>query len=93
LAGDFSLRADQSLEQFRKEFSAVKGIGEWTVQYVAMRGLGIVDSFPAKDLGIIKALTVEGQKPKEKEILKRAEDWSPYRAYAALCLWRLNTME
>ena len=90
IEGVFHLRADQSLNHFRGEFSLVKGIGEWTVQYVAMRGLGMVDSFPAKDLGIIKALMVKDEKPKEKEILKRAEAWSPYRAYAALCLWQSN---
>jgi AraC family transcriptional regulator of adaptative response / DNA-3-methyladenine glycosylase II len=90
LEGVFHLRSNQSLDQFRKEFSSVKGIGEWTVQYVAMRGLGMVDSFPAKDLGIIKALMTGQEKPKEKEILKRAESWSPYRAYAAICLWNSN---
>ena len=90
LEGVFHLRSNQSLDQFRKEFSSVKGIGEWTVQYVAMRGLGMVDSFPAKDLGIIKALMTGEEKLKEKEILKQAEAWSPYRAYAAICLWRSN---
>lgn len=90
LEGVFHLRADQSLEHFREEFASVKGVGEWTVQYVAMRGLGMVDSFPAKDLGIIKALMTGAEKPKEKDILNRAEDWSPYRAYAALCLWQSN---
>ena len=28
------------------------------------------------------------EKPKKKEVLKRAEAWQPYRAYAALCLWQ-----
>lgn len=70
-----------------KVSSALRGIGEWTVSYVAMRGLGMVDSFPATDLGIIKALEKNGKRPGKKEILKRAERWRPYRAYAALCLW------
>lgn len=91
--GVFDLRLDQPPERFRKEFSSIKGIGEWTVQYVAMRGLGMVDSFPAKDLGIIKALMVDDRKPGEKEILKLAEAWSPYRAYAALCLWQSKSKE
>lgn len=83
----FSLNPNQSFENFQKEFSALKGIGEWTVNYVAMRGLGMVDSFPATDLGIIKALEKNGKRPGRKEILKMAEKWRPYRAYAALCLW------
>ena len=83
----FSLNPNQPFEDFQKEFSALRGIGEWTVNYVAMRGLGMVDSFPATDLGIIKALEENGRRPGKKEILKMAEKWRPYRAYAALCLW------
>lgn len=83
----FTLTPNQPFEDFQKEFSAIRGIGEWTVNYVAMRGLGMVDSFPAADLGIIKALERKGKRPGKKEILKQAEEWRPYRAYAALCLW------
>ncbi|PIE61890.1 MAG: hypothetical protein CSA29_00935 [Desulfobacterales bacterium] len=83
----FSLNLNQSFETFQKNFSSIKGIGEWTVAYVAMRGMGMVDSFPATDLGIIKALEKNGKRPSRKEILKRADLWRPYRAYAALCLW------
>jgi len=81
------LMADQSFETFSKDFSALKGIGEWTVHYVAMRGLGMADSFPATDLGVIKALTKKGRAPSKKEVKEVAEQWRPYRAYAALCLW------
>jgi len=84
----FSLSASQSLEQFHKEFSSVKGIGDWTVHYVAMRGLGMVDSFPAMDLGVLLAMQEGETKPKKKEVLAKAENWQPYRAYAALCLWQ-----
>lgn len=84
---EFSLDPDQPFTQFHKAFSAIKGIGEWTVNYVAMRGLGMADGFPASDLGIIKALEKEGRRPSKKEILAMAEKWRPYRAYAALCLW------
>ncbi|MBW2708368.1 MAG: DNA-3-methyladenine glycosylase 2 family protein [Deltaproteobacteria bacterium] len=81
------LTADQPFETFSKDFSALKGIGEWTVHYVAMRGLRMVDSFPTGDLGVIKALTKKGRAPSKKEITEMAEQWRPYRAYAALCLW------
>lgn len=83
----FSLDPNQPFEAFQKAFSAIPGIGEWTVNYVAMRGLGMVDAFPASDLGIIKALENNGTRPKKKQILELAKKWRPYRAYAALCLW------
>ena len=85
------LTANQPFETFRENFLALKGIGEWTVHYVAMRGLGMVDSFPATDLGIIKALTKDGRVPSKKEITEMAEQWRPYRAYAALCLWNCGS--
>ncbi len=83
----FSLNPDQPFKNFQNDFSAIRGVGEWTVNYVAMRGLGMVDSFPATDLGIIKALEKNGKRPGKIEILKQSEKWRPYRAYAALCLW------
>ena len=85
-----SLSAGQSLEEFSRGFSKVKGIGDWTVNYTAMRGLGMKDAFPASDLGIIKALTKDGCIPTVKEIIRTSEKWRPYRSYAALCLWNIR---
>jgi len=90
LIGDVKLTANQPFDKFHKDFSALKGIGDWTVNYVAMRGLGMVDSFPAGDLGVVKALTKEGNVPSQKEIRNMAENWQPYRSYATLCLWNYN---
>ncbi|MBI9101739.1 MAG: DNA-3-methyladenine glycosylase 2 family protein [Spirochaetales bacterium] len=81
----------QSFDEFNDSFSSLKGIGSWTVNYVAMRGLGMIDSFPASDLGIIRILSPPDQKLPEKKILEIAERWRPYRAYAALCLWERFT--
>lgn len=88
---DVKLTANQPFDTFSKTFSKLKGIGEWTVNYVAMRGLGMIDSFPATDLGVIKALAEEDKMPSKKEILKMAEEWRPYRSYATLCLWNLGS--
>ena len=62
---------------------AIPGIGEWTAQYIAMRALAWPDAFPHGDLGLQKAL---GERD-SKKILKMAEKWRPWRAYAALHLW------
>ncbi|WP_286234925.1 DNA-3-methyladenine glycosylase 2 family protein [Thalassotalea sediminis] len=77
----------QSLEQLEKQLCALKGIGPWTVNYIAMRGLSDPDAFPSADLGIIKALTDDQKKPTNKTILALAESWRPWRAYAAIYLW------
>ncbi len=77
----------QSLDELTKTLVELKGIGPWTVNYLAMRGLSDPNAFPASDLGVIKALTVEDNKPNVKQILARAEQWQPWRAYATLYLW------
>lgn len=62
---------------------SLPGIGPWTANYIAMRALGFTDGFPATDLGIKKVLL-----PRDtKEILALAENWRPWRAYAAMCIW------
>ncbi len=76
-----------TIEELEQQLISIKGIGPWTVNYLAMRGLSDPDAFPSADLGIIKALTVNGKKPSNNDILKRAEAWRPWRAYAAIYLW------
>jgi len=80
-----------SVADLEKTLTQLKGIGPWTVNYIAMRGLSDPDAFPSADLGIIKALTTttygETNKPSNKDILAMAEQWRPWRAYAAIYLW------
>jgi AraC family transcriptional regulator of adaptative response / DNA-3-methyladenine glycosylase II len=76
-------RPGASLERLR----AIRGIGEWTCQYVALRALGEPDAFPAGDLGLRKAFARGDRLPTEAELVKRAEAWRPWRAYAALLIW------
>jgi len=63
---------------------ALPGVGDWTAQYIAMRALAWPDAFPAGDFGIKKAL---GESSPAR-VRARAEAWRPWRAYAALHLWR-----
>ena len=53
-----------------------------------MRGLSDPDAFPSADLGIIKALTLNDERPNNKAILATAQQWRPWRAYAAIYLWQ-----
>jgi len=82
------LASYQDLPTLEKALNLIKGIGPWTVNYLAMRGLSEPDAFPSADLGIIKALTISGEKPKQKDILELAEQWRPWRAYATIYLWQ-----
>jgi AraC family transcriptional regulator, regulatory protein of adaptative response / DNA-3-methyladenine glycosylase II len=63
------------------------GIGEWTAQYIAMRGLGESDAFLAADIGLQRSFSRRGRRPTAQKLLARAERWRPWRAYATLHLW------
>jgi AraC family transcriptional regulator of adaptative response / DNA-3-methyladenine glycosylase II len=73
-------------EAFLNRLREIAGIGKWTAQYVAMRALGEPDAFPSTDLGLLRAARLGS--PRELE--RRAEVWRPWRAYAAMYLWRLG---
>lgn len=84
--GELSFDAGQDSAEFCSRFTAIKGIGDWTAQYVAMRVLRDPDAFPASDLGLLKAVE-PGNRLTPRELQARAEAWRPWRAYAASLLW------
>ena len=82
---------------FQKEASAeetvtrlrrIKGVGEWTAHYIAIRACREFDAFPVSDVGILRGLADgKGARPNQADLLARAEAWRPYRAYAAQHVW------
>jgi AraC family transcriptional regulator of adaptative response / DNA-3-methyladenine glycosylase II len=77
-----------SLEDAITRLRALPGVGEWTAEYIALRGMREPDAFPAADVGLTRALANEaGIRPNAVELLARAEAWRPWRAYAAQHLW------
>ena len=82
-----ALRFDAHPQEVRRLLLAIKGIGPWTVEYVAMRALGDRDAFPASDLGLRKAID-RAEPPSAAELEAMSEAWRPFRAYAAILLWR-----
>ena len=73
-------------ETFLQRLCEVPGIGKWTAQYVAMRALREPDAFPSSDLGLLRALKLKSY----RDLESRAEAWRPWRAYAAMYLWRMG---
>lgn len=68
--------------------AALPGIGPWTAQYVALRGLGEPDAFPTADLVVRKMAAGDGPPLTARALEARAEAWRPWRGYAVLHLWR-----
>ena len=84
--GKISFEGVVDAEEFLRRLCEIPGIGKWTAQYVAMRALGEPDAFPSSDLGLLRALAITNS----KELEERATAWRPWRAYAAMYLWRLG---
>ncbi|MBZ5612988.1 MAG: helix-turn-helix domain-containing protein [Acidobacteriia bacterium] len=70
---------------FLNRLCEIPGIGKWTAQYVAMRALREPDAFPSSDLGLLRAMALSSSRALERQ----AEAWRPWRAYAAMYLWRI----
>ncbi len=78
----------RTLDETIARLRGLIGVGEWTAQYIAMRALREPDAFPAADVGLMRALTDQsGHRPTSTELLRTAERWRPWRAYAAQHLW------
>lgn len=86
LHGDLRFDAAQDPDAFCRALCRIRGIGDWTAQYVAMRALKHPDAWPATDLGLLKALQ-HPERMKPSALARRADGWRPWRAYAAALLW------
>lgn len=85
------LRAADQLEHTIERLCRIPGVGPWTANYIAMRGLREPDAFPAADIGVLRALAVGAVRPTPKHATQTAETWRPWRAYATLRLWTQPT--
>jgi AraC family transcriptional regulator of adaptative response / DNA-3-methyladenine glycosylase II len=86
------LGAHVGLEEAIKQLRQIRGVGEWTAQYIALRQLREPDAFPAADIGLMRAAADgDGRRPGVDELLAQAEKWRPWRAYAAQHLWTSST--
>jgi AraC family transcriptional regulator of adaptative response / DNA-3-methyladenine glycosylase II len=71
----------------RRQLLALPGIGPWTAEVIAMRGLGDPDAFPASDLGLRMAAKQLGFPADERTLLAHSARWRPWRSYAVQHLW------
>ena len=83
-SGSIALDVAVSIDQVLARLKELPGFGDWTVHYFAMRVFGWPDAFPHSDLGILKALKTKNP----RQALALAENWRPWRAYAAMHLWK-----
>jgi AraC family transcriptional regulator of adaptative response / DNA-3-methyladenine glycosylase II len=77
-----------TVEETVHRLRAIRGIGEWTAHYIALRAVRETDAFPASDIGLLRGAAIRvGSRPTPALLQDRAETWRPWRAYAAQHLW------
>lgn len=82
------LEAAPDLEQSLARLRALRGLGDWSAHYIALRALREPDAFPAGDVALLRALPgADGLRLTVPALNARAERWRPFRAYAAQHLW------
>ncbi|MFI5187128.1 MAG: DNA-3-methyladenine glycosylase family protein [Chitinophagales bacterium] len=83
-----------SNEEVIDYLTQIKGVGRWTTEMLLMFALCREDIFALDDLGLQQAvIKLYDLKHRKKKIMlgkisKISEQWSPYRTYACLYLWR-----
>src|SRR5262249_37401402 len=77
----------QTEDALLSKLARVKGIGDWTVQYIALRAFGQPDAFPASDLVLLPAAG-NGHPVSVLALRARGERRRPARSDAAGYLWR-----
>ena len=71
----------------RRKLLALPGIGPWSAEVIAMRGMGDPDAFPVTDLGVRAAADRLGLPSTPPALTERSLRWRPWRSYATQHLW------
>ncbi|MBL4819383.1 MAG: DNA-3-methyladenine glycosylase 2 family protein [Gammaproteobacteria bacterium] len=88
VASELRFDGSQTIEEFIRRICQIKGIGEWTAQYIALRALRDPNAFPHGDLILQRSAGAPGKALTASQLLSRADSWQPWRAYSVLLLWR-----
>lgn len=83
--GTVDLGSEADWDEARSRLSALKGVGPWTIEMIAMCALGDPDAFPATDLGLLRVGRSLGV-----SLAQLSHQWSPWRSYATQYLWALE---
>jgi AraC family transcriptional regulator of adaptative response / DNA-3-methyladenine glycosylase II len=88
--GQLDLSPGGDWERARTRLAALPGFGPWTVELVAMRGLGDPDAFVPGDRGVRLAARELGLPGTPAALTRHAAGWRPWRAYAVQYLWAVG---
>lgn len=73
-----------------RQLTALRGVGNWTAQWILVRALARPDGFPVGDLALrrtVAALYFDGAEISDAELLEFSGRWSPWRSLATAYLF------
>ncbi len=76
-----SLLEGMNNEEVSSTVSSLRGVGRWTAEYVLLRGLGRLETFPGDDVGAqrnLQRLLHLAEKPTYETIKALTAPWTPY---------------
>jgi len=91
---DHKILSKMNNEEVIEYLTQIKGVGRWTTEMLLMFALCREDVFAIDDLGLQQAvIKLYDLKHRKKKIMldkisKISQQWSPYRTYACMYLWR-----
>ena len=95
--GELTLDVGADAVTLRGQLLSLPRIGQWTASYITMRVLGDPDAWLDGDVALIAGAKAAGllnpgtPKPTSHRLLQdRATQWSPWRSYAVMHLWRVS---
>ena len=86
-----SLLSEKELTRVKNRLLEIKGVGDWTMNYVLMKCLNINTAYPIEDVGLHNAIRIQynlEKKPTVDKIVKLFNNWKGWEAYATFYLWR-----
>jgi len=91
---DQNILSKMNNEEVIEYLTQIKGVGRWTTEMLLMFALSREDVFALDDLGLQQAIIrLYDLRHRKKKIMldkisKISQQWSPYRTYACMYLWR-----
>jgi AraC family transcriptional regulator, regulatory protein of adaptative response / DNA-3-methyladenine glycosylase II len=89
---EFTFESARTLQETISRLRAIEGVGEEMAHYIAMRAFGEPDAFPLDYRTLRRAMGKAEIRASAEQLRSfaeewRADEWRPWRAYAAMHLW------